>query len=86
MTGPHKLTLADTVDMMMSPNYKDRMLAEYEQLRIRSDKLATMLKKWQDGTLEFTPTCPMGLLQNQLSVMNEYLRILDRRFELEFKQ
>lgn len=80
-----KLTLADTVDMMLSPNYKDRLIAEYEQMKIRNNSLANMLKKWQEGTLDFTPSCSMGLLQLQLSVQNEYLRILDRRFEVESK-
>ena len=43
---------------MMSEDYKERFKAEYKQLEIRFDGLRGMLKKWDEGTLVFEPTCP----------------------------
>ena len=52
------MELKNTVSMMESTDYKERFKAEYEQLRIRFEKLNAMLDKWDAGTLPFTPTCP----------------------------
>ena len=37
-----KMTLADTIDLMNSPDYKERFKAEYYQIRIRTLKLRDM--------------------------------------------
>ena len=63
--------------------YKQRMIIEYRELKERADKLATMLDKWDKGTLDFTPTCPMYLLENQLETMKDYVGILQTRAKLE---
>lgn len=39
-------TFEDTKDMMTSPDYKIRFVAEYVQLKIRYEKLKAMLNKW----------------------------------------
>lgn len=63
--------------------YKQRMITEYRELKERADKLATMMDKWDKGTLDFTPTCPMYLLENQLETMKDYVGILQTRAKLE---
>lgn len=63
--------------------YKQRMIKEYRELKERADKLATMLDKWDKGTLDFTPTCPKYLLDKQLETMQEYAGILQTRAKLE---
>lgn len=46
-------------------------------------KLHKMLVKYDAGTLEFKPTCPIELLRKQKSTMGEYLNILEIRAEIE---
>lgn len=63
--------------------YKDRMKAEYRELKDRYQKLHRMLIKNEAGTLGFTLTCPVSLLEEQKRHMGEYLRILEIRAEIE---
>ena len=41
-------------------DYKERMKAEYSELRERYDKLHRMLVKYDAGKLEFISTCPLS--------------------------
>lgn len=75
--------LKDTVEGMLSSDYKERFKAEYHQLEIRFDKLATMVKKWDEGKLDFTPTCPREIYDDQLDYMYNYLKVLEKRAEIE---
>ena len=47
--------LSETIALMTSDNYDDRLKAEYEQLEIRIQGLAKMLVGYRDGALSFTP-------------------------------
>lgn len=78
-----KVELNNTVELMKSNDYKDRFLAEYLQTKIRYDKLNEMLKKYANGNLDFTPSCPIELLQEQKEYMESYLTILRTRAEIE---
>lgn len=73
----------DTIEMMASSDYKDRFKAEYYQLKIRYDKLALMITKWDEGTLEFEPTCSRTLLSRQLHHMRMYMIDLETRAKVE---
>lgn len=75
--------LKDTVDGMLNSDYKERFKAEYYQLKIRYDKLNTMVKKWDEGKLDFTPTCPRLTYDAQLDYMYGYLTILEKRAVIE---
>ena len=77
------MELKDTAALMCSDDYKDRFKAEYLQLKIRRDKLAAMLVKWDAGKLGFTPTCSRGLYMFQLYTTDGYLDILRDRAKLE---
>lgn len=77
------MELKDTVDLMNSENYNDRLKAEYLQTKIRYDKLHKMLVKRAAGTLEFEPKCSVALLTEQKRYMGEYLRVLETRAEIE---
>lgn len=81
--GEKTWELRDTASMMLSPDYKERFKAEYIQLKIRLDKLSTMLDKHRVGTLPFIPTCPISLLEEQEKVMKMYLSILLERAKQE---
>ena len=77
------MELKDTVEMMVSEDYKERYKAEYYQLKIRCEKLDAMLKKYDEGTLEFTLNCPVELLRQQLDYMMNYKSILEQRASYE---
>jgi len=77
------MDLKDTVALMTSADYKDRFEAEYEQLNTRCTKLRKMIEKYKAGKLDFTPACPVELLERQLKAMQEYLTCLKTRATIE---
>lgn len=77
------MDLKDTVKQMTSADYKERFEAEYEQLNIRYTKLSRMITAYKTGRLDFTPACPVALLERQLKAMVEYRECLKIRAELE---
>ena len=76
------MELKDTITLMTSEDYKDRFIAEYQQTKIRYDKLHKMLVKYDAGTLPFKPT-NISLLREQAAAMGRYLYLLEERAELE---
>ena len=77
------MELKETIDLMNSDNYKERLKAEYLQVKIRYEKLRKMLVKLDAGTLDFTPQCTKALLLEQKRYMSEYIRCLEVRAEVE---
>ena len=77
------MPLKNTVDLMLSDNYKDRFRAEYYQTKERYQRLHLMIIKYEDGTLDFQPDCPLELLKRQAKAMGEYLYVLEMRAQLE---
>lgn len=77
------MELKDTIGMMQSNDYKERFKAEYRQVKIRYEKLRTMINKYHAGILNFEPTCPIEKLEDQLYYMNEYMRALEVRALIE---
>jgi hypothetical protein len=75
--------LNDTMPLMVSNDYKDRFVAEYMQTKIRYNKLHRMIVRYEAGTLDFKPTCPLFLLKEQAEAMGAYLFALEKRAELE---
>ena len=73
------MKLSETVEMMNSTDYKERFKAEYNQLAIRYKGLKTMLDKWDNGTLQFEPTCPRSTYNMQIKAMSDYLAVLESR-------
>ena len=64
-------------------DYKRRMYDEYHQTKERYNRLHKMLVRKDAGTLDFEPTCPIGLLREQASHMGQYLYTLEVRAEIE---
>lgn len=77
------MNLNETVEMMNSLDYKERFRGEYFQLKIRMNGLGTMLKKYKEGTLNFTPSCSYDLLKGQFKAMDLYASFLEERAEAE---
>jgi len=80
--------LKDTFKGMTSENYKERFIAEYQQVCIRYSKLKDFLKKIDLATeykvgKEPKHDCPVKLLQDQLSAMGNYIYTLELRAVIE---
>ena len=83
MCDMRPMELKDTVELMMSDDYKERFIAEYCQIKIRYGKLKYMLEKWDNGILNFTPICPRSTYDLQISAMKDYIAILEARAVME---
>lgn len=63
--------------------YQKRFIIEYRQLVNRIGKLDAMLERYREGTLDFTPKTPIGLLIDQANRMDEYKLVLEERAKVE---
>ena len=77
------MQLKDTVELMISRDYKERFKAEFYQLLIRLDSLTSMIIKWENNKLDFEPKCSKETLENQVIFMQGYMGILRLRAEIE---
>ena len=75
--------LESSATQMLSPDYKQRFVGEFVQLKIRADRLESMLDRWKRGELDFKPTCSRGLLSSQLIWMRRYQACLEERASIE---
>ena len=81
------MELKETIEKMTSADYKERFSAEYQQTKIRYEKLkhfcdvieASQLAKIEEPKHD----CPLALLREQQSVMGQYLHILELRAVIE---
>lgn len=81
-------TLEDTVEFMMSSDYKKRFVGEYLQTKIRYEKLKAYNTKIAAAEMCMKVTapphdCPYHLLRDQQSAMGEYLCMLEIRAVIE---
>lgn len=67
------MTLKETIPMMMSDNYSDRLKAEYFQLKIRTEKIKETLDRYPQ------PLINLDLLVAQYKAMQMYKKILEAR-------
>lgn len=77
------MELKDTITLMQSDDYVERFVAEYLQLRIRKEKLKELIVKYKRNELSFTPDCSIAMLEVRLTVMIEYMLILEEQARIE---
>ena len=77
------MELQDTIEGMLSSDYKERFKAEQNMLQIRIASLEKMLDGYAKGTLTFEPKCSYTMLNRQLTVMKKYEEILEARAKIE---
>ena len=77
------MDLKDTIQEMISDDYKDRFIAEYNQVLIRSRKLKNVIDDYYNNCLKFELKSPISLLEDQYKAMTIYCGILVRRAEKE---
>lgn len=83
MCDMRPMELKDTIEMMVNEDYKERFKAEYCQVKIRYGKLKYMLERWDNGLLDFIPTCPRSTYDIQIRVMSDYIAVLEARADME---
>ena len=79
------MTYEESAKAMFSDDYKERFIAEYVQVTTRADRLLEMVVRYRAGAdkLGFKPACPYEVLAVQLEYMNEYIKTLEKRAEIE---
>ena len=77
------MQLKDTIEMMISEDFKERFKAEYYQLLFRLNTLKSMLFLWENNMLDFVPKCSKEILVNQATFMQGYIDILRLRAQIE---
>ncbi len=77
------VTMADTVEWMLSVNSRERLRAEYAQTAIRSNRLNALLAKAYAGALEAPLGCPSEVLERQVKAMDVYLECLQKRADVD---
>ena len=75
--------LKNTIKMMNSEDYKERLKAEFWQTYIRYEELDKMLKKHDLGQLNRLISAEeMDLYEKQLEAMTDYLEVLLARAKI----
>lgn len=77
------MDLKDTIEDMISDNYRERFTAEYNQALIRSRKLKNVIDDYYNESLTFALASPISLLESQYEAMVAYIGILVKRAEIE---
>lgn len=89
----HRSPYQETVSGMLSPDYKERFKAEYQQTKIRYEKLKAFCNRIE-AAMRTCPgdtkriqmpehDCPFDLLRDQQRAMGEYLHCLEIRAVIE---
>ena len=79
----NELTLLDTIEGMLSDDYKERFKAEYTQLKIRYHKLCIFLDHYKHNELNFKPKTSIQILELQSYNMYNYMSVLKERARIE---
>lgn len=77
--GDEKMDLKDTVELMISPNWKDRFVAEYLQTKIRYEKLHKLIVKREVHKHGFDTPVPFESWKEQAYHMGLYLYELEKQ-------
>lgn len=73
------MNLSDTKDIMLSDDFKLRCIAEYYQIKIRTEQNREFIKKWENNELDFTPLNTLEKSKMQLKAMELYEYTLRER-------
>lgn len=73
------MTLSNTVNYMISGDWKERFLAEYMQTKIRYEKLHKLIVKREVGKIDFDTPIPLESWKAQAKHMGLYLYELEKQ-------
>ena len=75
-----EMTLQDTVENMISKDYKKRLIAEYQQCEIRFNRLIDVMNRYGRGyNSSESGDIDISLLRKQADIMRAYMFILLKR-------
>lgn len=77
------MILSETINGMVSNDYKERFIADYHLLIFGYKGLKKMLDNWDKNKLTFTPTCPRSTYDMQINSMTDYIAVLEARAVME---
>ena len=81
------MELKETIEKMTSPDYRERFAAEYQQTKIRYEKLKHFCDVIEASKIsdveEPNHDCPLKLLREQQKIMGQYLHVLEMRAIIE---
>lgn len=77
-----KLDLRDTIDNMISDDFRERLIAEYQQLSIRKNKLGNYLWAIKEGKAPAIEQKVYTNLWEQFRTMRKYKRLLEEKARL----
>ena len=78
------MELKDTISLMLSDDFKVRGVAEYLQIKIRTEQNRVFIKNWTRGELKFTPCNNLEQSEMQLKAMELYEFTLRNRLKQVF--
>lgn len=64
---------------MCSENWKERLVAEYQQLIERIYRMKVMVVLWKENRLDYTPKYLLYVAEDQLQGMERYRESLEYR-------
>lgn len=70
------MQLKDTINLMCSEDYQERMLAEYQQLYLRMVELRNCINDYAQNKLDQPPKHSLEMLQMKYNAMADYIEIL----------
>lgn len=73
------MTLKETIPLMISDDFKLRGIAEYYQIKIRTEQNREFIRKWKNNELTFTPLNTLEHSEMQLKAMELYEYTLRER-------
>ena len=76
------MDLKDTIDFMLSEDHKERFIAEYNQVLIRTRKLKNVIDDYYNNKLKFELNTPIDVLEDQYKAMIVYCGYLVKRAKL----
>lgn len=66
------MKLEDTAYLMQSDDFKLRGIAEYYQIKIRTEQTREFIRKWESNELDFVPCNKLESSKRQLDAMEYY--------------
>lgn len=66
------MKLEDTAYLMQSGDFKLRGIAEYYQIKIRTEQTREFIRKWESNELDFVPCNKLESSKRQLDAMEYY--------------
>lgn len=75
--------LVDSALLMTSKDFKERFRAEYIQAVVRFNKILAFLRQWDEGQLDYEPSCPRSTYNLQVEFMSKYIGILETGAKIE---